>query len=147
MLQKLLKDRFGLVIDRAQRDMPGYALVVAKDGLKIRETEKPEHSADMRTSAGPGSLTVQKLAMNVFTQQILRDIVGRPVVDKTGLAGYYDLKLEWNPDESALAASNERPSIFTGLQEQLGLRLETQHAPVEVLPITHAELPASINQQ
>jgi uncharacterized protein (TIGR03435 family) len=147
MLRKLLTGRFGLAIDRRQRDMPIYALVVARDGAKIRAVEKPEHPADMRTSAGPGSLTVQKLNMNLFTQQIVRDIVGRPVVDKTGLTGYYDFKLEWNPDDSAQVGPNDRPSIFTALQEQLGLRLDGERGPVDVLTITHAEIPSNLDPQ
>ncbi len=66
-------------------------------------------------------------------------IVGRDVVDKTGITGRYNLKLQWTPDD---AAANSGPSLFTALEEQLGLKLEPAKGPVQVLVIDHVEMPS-----
>jgi uncharacterized protein (TIGR03435 family) len=147
MLRSLLVDHFRLMIRRDTKELPIYALMVAKDGSKISAVEKPEHPADMRVRGGAGEFIAQKMNMNVFTQQALRDIVGRPVVDKTGLTGYYDFKLEWAPDQTAQPAADDRPDIFTALREQLGLRLDAEKGPVDILAIVSAEIPSNLDPQ
>jgi uncharacterized protein (TIGR03435 family) len=134
MVQSLLADRFKLALHRETRQLPVYALVVAKNGPKISEGT----AARPGMTGGPGQLDAQKISMLILTQTLGRQL-DHPVLDRTGLPGRYDFKLEWSPDESNPAAG---PSIFTAVQEQLGLKLETQTGPVEILVIDHAEKPS-----
>ena len=93
----------------------------------------------MRVHGGsPGHLTGEKITMTLLTG-VLSDITGRAVADKTGLTGYYDFQLDWAPDDAP--PDPTRPSIFTALQEQLGLKLESEKGPVRVLTIERAEMP------
>lgn len=170
MLQSLLADRFRLVLRRDTKEMPVYALVVDKSGPKFKDAHEsdpniPELSG--RTdlpAAGPrlrvsiirrGRLTIQGADMPGLATQ-LSNIVGRTVVDKTGLTGVYDLKLEWVPDENQVAAFQaigvpegfgapppdwQGPSLFTALEEQLGLKLDSQKGPVEMFAIERIERP------
>jgi uncharacterized protein (TIGR03435 family) len=101
---------------------------------------------------GPGRITAQGLPMNTFVR-LLSQQLGRTVLDKTGLAGNYDVELQWTPDnipasfigpDGKPTPEISGPSVFTAIQEQLGLKLESQKGPVEVLVIDHVE-PASAN--
>jgi bla regulator protein blaR1 len=143
MLRSLLTQRFKLTVSRQTKELPVYALVVAKDGPKFKEVEKWQKGADMRIRGGAGQMIAEKVTMALLAQT-LSNIAGRSVVDQTGLTGYYDFKLEWTPDEIGQPAPvvlepRDRPSIFTALQEQLGLKLDSQKGPVEILVIDHAE--------
>jgi len=143
MLRNLLAERFKLTVGRQRRELPVYALVVAGDGPKLKEVEKWREGTGVRTRGGAGQLTAEKVTMTLLTQ-ILSNISGRLVIDKTGLTGYYDFKLEWTPDEigqpgQVVVEARDRPSLFTALQEQLGLKLEAQKGLVEVLVADHAE--------
>ena len=133
MLQALLRDRFNLKLHRETRQATILALVVHKDGLRIKAdaTERPAS-----TSTGPGRIT----GANRTLESLAFDLSGRleqKVVDKTGVAGRFDYKLEWEAD----SAKGDGPSLFTALQEQLGLRLEPQKAPVEFLVVDGVTLP------
>jgi uncharacterized protein (TIGR03435 family) len=102
---------------------------------------------------GRGELTAQSLGMEQIAH-LLTQQIGRTVVDNTGLKGNYDFTLHWTPDQSAPAlngpggppesttSSESEPSIFTAIQEQLGLKLESQKGPVEILVIDHVEKPS-----
>ena len=72
----------------------------------------------------------------------LANVTGRPVMDKTGLTGKYDYKLEYAPDDNSVEADPTGPSIFTAVQEQLGLKLESAKGPVEIFVIDHVERPS-----
>jgi uncharacterized protein (TIGR03435 family) len=149
MLQALLKDRFKLALRRETKDVPIYELVVAKGGPKIQEdTTSPRQRLAM---TGVGKLIAQKTLLSVFAE-FLGTLTGRPVVDKTGLPSTYTFKLEWTPavgeagppgparpDVTPLDSSG--PSLFSALQEQLGLRLQSAKGPVESLVIEAAEKP------
>ncbi len=135
MVQKLLADRFGLTLHAATREMPVYALVVGKGGPKFHASEKENMSI---SGGGKGRVMYQKATMALFAQNLAPPL-GRTVVDRTGLAGEYDFTLEWSPEEGM---STESPSLFTALQEQLGLKLESAKAPVKILVIDHAEKPS-----
>ena len=152
-LQSLLEDRFKMVTHWETRDMPVYALVVATEG-KLGPKLKP-HTGDCdRAQAGgtppkgacgtraiitPTSGKVTGIGINLETfARNLAGGAGRSVVDKTGLAGAYDLELEFTPDQSP---DTTGPSLFTAMQEQLGLKLDAQRAPVEVLVIDRLERP------
>lgn len=155
MLQALLADRFQLKIQPETKELPVYALLVGKDGPKLQESKG--ESVQIRSGSGPGEFSFQGTPMSTLAIT-LTWLTGRPVLDKTGLKGNYDFKLQWTPDENQMqmfrgtgggAASNlstaaepSGPSIFTALQEQLGLRLESTKGPVETFVVEHAEKPS-----
>ena len=150
IMQQLLADRFKLAVHWDTKEVPVYALILAKGGPKFAATKESDgHSG---TSSGNGRLTATDVTMARFAEtltQILSRELGRIVVDKTGLDGKYDLKLNWSPDNEAEAygsatsnASAPGPSIFTALQEQLGLKLESTKGPVKMLVIDHIEQPS-----
>lgn len=151
-LRALLADRFQLVVHKETKEQPIYALVVSKSGAKLQEAKEPGPRQGMNTNRG----RMQGFAAPTeMLAQVLSGILGRPVVDKTSLAGKYDFVLEWTPDPGADARAQGfgdgvtepapapgGPSIFTALQEQLGLRLEAQKGPVENIVIDRAEKPS-----
>jgi uncharacterized protein (TIGR03435 family) len=149
MLQALLKDRFKLELRRETKDAPIYELVVAKGGSKLQEDTTSAKQLMART--GPGKVAAQKGSTAMFAQ-LLGTLAGRPVVDKTGLKSTYTFKLEWTPDvgEGGLGRPGGPdvappdpggPSLFTAIQEQLGLRLESAKGPVESLVIASVDKP------
>jgi uncharacterized protein (TIGR03435 family) len=149
MLQALLKDRFKLALRHETKDAPTYELVVAKGGSKIQEDTT---SARQRIGmTGVGKVVAQKASLVMFTE-VLGTLTGRPVVDKTGLPSTYSFKLDWTPEvgerglpglarPDAVPPDSNGPSLFTALQEQLGLRLQSAKGPVESLVIEDAEKP------
>jgi uncharacterized protein (TIGR03435 family) len=167
MLQALLADRFKLAVHHDSKELSIYALVVAKNGPKLQQAKPgdtypngikgPDGTARpgmMRM--GRGQLTGQALPLSELAR-LLTAQLDRTVVDKTGLTGNYDFSLQWTPDESqgamfrgpdtgpqgsAPSADSSGPSLFTALQEQLGLKLESQKGPVEIYVIDHAEKPS-----
>jgi len=142
MFQQLLADRFKLAVHWETRDLPVYALVAAKKGPKLQETKNP---GDTWTSSGGGNFSGTSLTLNEFAEALTQGLsreLGRVVIDKTGIQGRYDLALKWTPDIDADgSASNSGPAIFTAIQEQLGLKLESAKGPVKVLIIDHLEMP------
>ena len=85
---------------------------------------------------------MEEFASFLFCPNCFRQAADRPVFDKTGFSGYYDFTLNWSPANIELDATDSRPSIFTALEEQLGLKLQPQKAPVDFLVIDQAERPA-----
>jgi uncharacterized protein (TIGR03435 family) len=175
MIQNLLADRFQLKLHTEIRELPVYALVIAKkDGaLGPSLTEAKEDSCTPTDPSKPvpppgpgklpalgcGGLIMQPRLMRGVSVQLasltmmLSRLLGRTVVDKTGLTGKFDISMEWTPDETQLMllpsdapqpppSDVPGPSIFAALQEQLGLKLESQRGPVEVLMIDRAEKPS-----
>ncbi len=138
MLRKLLEERFALKYHRETKTLPVYSLTVAKTGLKMAEhTAQDGPSTQFRNQAGKLILSARKQSTAHLTL-LLGQRLDRSVIDNTGLTGEYDLQLEWAADQ---AADSSLPSIFTALQEQLGLRLEATKGPVEVIVIDHVERP------
>jgi uncharacterized protein (TIGR03435 family) len=147
MLQMLLADRFKLALHHEQKELPVYALVPGKNGAKLRRSE-----GDGQFSMGPaaGGIGFQKTSMPEFAGRFLSIIpmIGRPVLDKTGLPGLYDFTLQLNPtangDAGAIkrAAAEEGFSLFVYALDQLGLRLESEKAAIDFLVIDHAERPS-----
>jgi uncharacterized protein (TIGR03435 family) len=169
MLRSLLADRFKLVVHHEMRDLPIYALVLASSDRRLGAQLRPvavdcaavaaararggplppppqpneRLTCGMRFGAGRisgGALQLSQVA-NILSQS-----VQRVVMDRTGLVGAFDVDLTWTPDQlssGAAAASIDpnRPSIFTAVQEQLGLKLESTKGPVDVLVIDHVEHP------
>jgi uncharacterized protein (TIGR03435 family) len=136
-LQNMLETRFLVQAHRESKIMPCFALVIAKGGPKLHEVEPKGGST---WNSNRGVLTANRISMDYFAS-ILSGVMERPVKDATGLKAVYELKLEWAP-ENAATESSFAPSIFTALQEQLGLKLETTKAPIETLVIDRAERPA-----
>lgn len=155
MIRGLLEDRFQLKTHTETKEMPVYALVVAKGGSKLKKAEADEQRQMVRM--GRGQITGSSMNMNALAQQ-LSNILGRNVIDRTELTGAYEVKLEWTPDpgqgagpfgggpphnpEAVGGAGGSGPTIFTALQEQLGLRLETSKGQVEILVIDNVSKPS-----
>jgi uncharacterized protein (TIGR03435 family) len=137
MVQALFADRFHLKLHQETRTLPAYDLVVAKGGSKLQPTQSNGKSI----GTGRSHFNGQGLTMTLIAEELSR-ITGRIVVDKTGLTDRYDLKLQWTPDD-APATDNSAPSLFTAIQEQLGLKLDPAKEAVSVLVIDHIEPPTS----
>jgi uncharacterized protein (TIGR03435 family) len=135
MVQALLADRFQLKLHTETRTLPAYDLVLAKGGSKLL----PSQSNDKSIGVGRNHFNGQGLVMASIAEELSK-IVGRVVVDKTSLTGRYDLKLQWALDEGA-ASDSDFPTLFTAIQEQLGLKLEPAKEPIPVLVIEHIDLP------
>jgi len=175
MLQALLKDRFQLALHREPKDLPVYALVAAKGGIKLKVSAKescitrdpnapPSASAPGQTylsfcgglATSPRSLNGKAISMEQLTIA-LSNTMQRKVIDQTGFTGSFDVHLEWTEDQctpgfyapgvapppSALPANGSGPTIFTVLQEQLGLKLESTKAPVTILVTDHVVRPST----
>jgi uncharacterized protein (TIGR03435 family) len=141
MLQPLLADRFHMKAYLETREMPVYELKVAKGGLKLKAASADEASKSVIGFRGPGKIEAVSRSIDSLPS-LLNAEVGRPVVDKTGLTGKYDFTLEYTPAMGAALDSPE-PSIFTAIQEQMGLMLEPAKAPIDVLAIDSIERPAA----
>lgn len=143
MMQALLAERFQLKVHREMKEIPVYALVVIKGGPKFKES--PPEAQSLLTLGSKGKravMTVTKGGMAQLANQFSkRNGVDRPVIDRTQLTAGYDYKLEWGND-AAVGADGDVVSIFTAMQEQLGLKLEPTKAPVEVLIIDSASKPS-----
>jgi uncharacterized protein (TIGR03435 family) len=139
MIQNLLADRFSLKFHRENREQPVYALVLAKGGARLKANSDGGVGAT-NTSVRPGKSRMDGTAVSMeLLAGYIGNRLGQIVVDKTGLSGGYDFTLEWSPDQ---AADSSAPSLVTALREQLGLRLEWQKSPVEVLVIDTLEKPS-----
>jgi uncharacterized protein (TIGR03435 family) len=137
LLQALLAERFHLKFHRETREMSVAALVVnPRPKLKASEGE----ANAMSTHAGAGKSHVVATGVTMATlAAYVSNRLGRVVIDKTGLSGAYDFELDWSPNEETEAPA---PQLVTALREQLGLRLEPQKGPVEVLVIERLERPS-----
>jgi uncharacterized protein (TIGR03435 family) len=138
MLRSMLADRFKLQVHHETRELPVYALVIAKGGFKLKQAQGAENLYGMSTNWGLISVRGGPIGARFIVG--LSNFVGRVVIDKTGLTGYYDITLKWTPDEDQTAGA-PGPSIFTALEEQLGLKLVATKAPVDVIVVDHVERP------
>ncbi len=164
-----------MTVHRETKELPVYALVIAKNGPKLHEAKPgdtyangikgpdggPTGTGIMRVKMGAGG-TSELVGQGLPIESLVRLLSGqlhRTVLDKTGMKGIYDIMLQWTPDEShgamfkgaeggqlgtdsAPSPESSGPSIFTAIQEQLGLKLESQKGPVEILVIDHVERPS-----
>lgn len=171
MIQSILKSRFQMRAHIETRELPIYALVVDKGGVKMQkatigEVYSPEilgpdgqSAGMMRVTGGQqggGSLTGQGITMKALASGLTQGL-DRPVLDKTGLTGNYDVRLNWGADQVTISplpssdgfpshgasqVESKEPSIFTAVQEQLGLRLESERGLVKQLVIDHISSPS-----
>jgi len=154
MLQSLLADRFKVSLHRDKKDLPVLALVVGKHGSKLQPATNDgpagSEASGIKFDFKAGLMIVQRTSLESFAQYLSRfPTVGRPVVDRTELKGLYDFSLKLvddsveQVDERTRAANMKRAlsdeTVIFGQIESLGLKLEPQHAPVEVLVVDHAE--------
>ncbi len=140
MIESLLADRFQLVIHREQRQMSGYALLADKKGTKLQPAKAPGKESESHSTGR--HLVATNVSMEGLAKRLSREVMG-VVVDRTGLKGGFDFELEWTPEKllAADAASDDRPSIFAALEEQLGLRLEPAKIPVSAVVVDRAGKP------
>lgn len=154
--RSLLAERFQLEIHRASKDMPVYALVTVKGGAKLKAASS-EAGNRQQMRGRPGQLTAENMGLDSLAHHLSR-LLSRPVLDRTGLTGRFNFQLEWTPDgemeggprgpgqsEKAAAVGAPDPagpSLFTALQEQLGLKLESAKGPGEMVVIDRAEKPS-----
>jgi uncharacterized protein (TIGR03435 family) len=177
MVRALLADRFGLIVHTETKEMPVHSLVLARRdgrlGPQLRPTP-PDCAAWLAARGRPGApprppvsgdrpCGVGRVGRSILARsgitlsqlaELLSSRVNRVVRDRTGLAGYFDLDLQWTPEQNTAvpadapfpafpAVDTTGPSLFTALQEQLGLKLESSKAAVDVLVVYHAERPTA----
>src|SRR5580658_4471040 len=160
MLVGLLTDRFGLKYHRETRDLPVYELVIAKAGVKMQPAKEqdPAKERHMMMFGGPGKIESTSMKTTALAH-VLSMQLRRSVIDKTGLTGQYDFTLTFAPDEGAAVMavpaggspapnfeasdSPGAPSLFTAVEEQLGLKLESAKGPEEVIVIDQIEQPSA----
>jgi uncharacterized protein (TIGR03435 family) len=151
LIQELLADRFKLTFHHEQRALAVYLLVVAKGGAKLKLADRDE--VENSGCEHLGACTFRKRTLTGFSRFMQFVVLDRPVVDKTGIAGEFDFSLNWTPDESQFSrmgiqprppADNAAapPPLFEAIQEQLGLKLEPEKMPAEVLVIDKVERPS-----
>jgi uncharacterized protein (TIGR03435 family) len=167
-LQSLLADRCKLKVSHLRTELPIYSLVIAKGGPKLKQATLENTYAGFKSPGGlsvkgtifltrPGRIIAQTAPVAGLADALSR-LLNRTIVDNTGLTGKYDITLTWAPDETELETFNNRlgpgpgpvapppdtsgPSLFTALEEQLGLKLESTRGPVETLVIDHIEQPS-----
>ena len=151
ILRALLEDRFALKATPVTNERPMYALVVAKGGPKLTPAKEvigpdgvPVKRSRMATGSGSVEVTDGDLSTLVMN---LTGATGWTVIDKTGLTGKYDYTLKWTPNAAADAGADSgkaaAPPVFTALQEQLGLRLDSTRGPVKGLTVEHVEMPSA----
>jgi uncharacterized protein (TIGR03435 family) len=139
MLQNFLKDRFRLSVHWDKKEMPVYEMVVAKDGLKIKPFDPAHLQQEFKPGRGGMSMIMGVGTMTKLAKSISGS-AGRPVIDKTGLEGQYVYQVTFDSlSAQSESASDPAPDFFAAVEQQLGLKLESKRAPVEVLVIDHAE--------
>jgi uncharacterized protein (TIGR03435 family) len=148
MLQSLLADRFELRATRGSRTLPVFALVVTHSGSKLKPTP-PKLSGAPDSDSGinihNGELTARAASMDNFADTLtgMRDMANRVVLNRTGLPGNFDFQLDWARDRGDGASQDSPyPGLFTALEEQLGLKLKSARATVDVVVIESAEEPS-----
>jgi uncharacterized protein (TIGR03435 family) len=152
-LRALLQERFGLKVHRETKEGPIFALVLAKGGSKLTPSTADGPGNQLYGSVPSGHYVAKKTMVMRMFQQMAASL-GRPVVDRTGLAGEFDFALNFDPASitnqglpgirplaQAQPGQSNEPGLFTAIQEQLGLKLEESKGPVEVLIVDSVEMP------
>lgn len=154
MVQKFLADRFQLTFHKDKKELSAYVITVAKTGSRLSKTQANTGSLPGFGGRGPGDIVVRNSNMADFASFLQSQILDRPVVDQTGLADRYDFTLKWTPDRPQTAVPGASPTappdnpdappdLFSAIQQQLGLKLESTKTPVEVLVIDKVEKPSA----
>ncbi len=150
----LLATRFGMQFHMEQRELSAYVITIAKGGPKLQPTASgPTDSG--RINPGYGDATIQNMTVANFAKWFQTDVLDRPVIDRTGLTGYYDFTLKWTPDETQFPRMRQNgaampvspdgmsaePALNEAAEQQLGLKIERMKTMVPVMVIDHAEKP------
>jgi uncharacterized protein (TIGR03435 family) len=158
MLQKLLADRFALKFHHEQRELSVYAIQVGPGGPKMKVTSSGPNDQQGFGFRGLGDLIVANMTMKEFATWMQSSVMDKPVVDQTGLTARYDFTLKWTPDDSQFAQfrgavtapppaagdnPNAPPSLYTAMQETLGLKFSATKAMDDVIVIDHVEKPSA----
>ena len=152
-LQPLLVKRFNLQFHHETRERPAYSLVVAKNGPKLHKAQASDTyhkgvggpdgtGARDESTVTPGKIVLKGSSLSVLANLLSSQGLSHTVVDKTGLTELYDITLRWSPDDIG-SSDASLPSLFTALQEQLGLKLEYDKNPIDVIMIDHIEKPSA----
>lgn len=147
LLQQLLVERFHLLMHRAQKLLPVYALVKTADIPKLKKSTADPNGIPGVGYSPNGELGVLNATMADFATFLQRFVLDRPAVDQTGISGHFDLELRWTPDNTGAKTGDltvdeaAAPDLFTAIKEQLGLKLEAKKADTDVFVIDHAERP------
>jgi uncharacterized protein (TIGR03435 family) len=146
MLQNLLADRFGLTVRHETREMPVYLLETGKGGPRLQRAKQSQAPVVFRVLQRR-QITAENAPLENLTEA-LTWLLGRPVLDRTGLRGSFDYKLEWSPDDLQLQSQEappqtdgNAPSLGGALQQQMGLKLASQRGPVDLIEVENAERP------
>jgi uncharacterized protein (TIGR03435 family) len=143
-----------LAMHREMRDLPVYAITVGTGGAKLTRNDTNPNGLPSLLFRGLGVLPAVNATIADLAGVMQTAVLDRPVVDRTGLPGRYDFTLTWTPDESQFAGfgvrvptpsgnPNAPPGLFTAMQEQLGLKMESTSAPVGVVVIDRVEKPSA----
>lgn len=154
MLRKLLADRFQLVFHHDKKELSVYAIVVAKNGPKLAKSQADPHGLPSLFFRGLGTLPAANATIGDLAGVLQGAVLDRPVVDQTGLTGKYDFTLTWTPDQfqfrgmgATPPAPSDNPSappdLFTAMQDELGLKLESTKASVDVMVLDKVERPSA----
>jgi uncharacterized protein (TIGR03435 family) len=135
MVRTFLAERFQLEVHHASKEMPVFTLEIAKGGSKI-QTASPGDGPEIRDHNG--HLTARRVTAEMLAR-ILANELERPVLNRTGIESTFDIDLAWTPEQD----TDPGPSIFTAIQEQPGLKLESKRAPVDVLIVDRVERPSA----
>jgi uncharacterized protein (TIGR03435 family) len=145
LMRNLLAQRFGLKAHHEQREMPVYALTLAKGGPRMEPSKADPNGMPDNVGGNDNGRQARK-----FTNVSMADLasmlqfnVDRPVIDRTGLAGRYDFKLQWTVDQVDAGAPDAPPGLFTAIQEQIGLKLQPEKANADLLVIDAVDRPTA----
>ncbi len=141
MLRNLLADRFGLIFHPDTRELPVYVLTAENPHLKPTEQTLPMATGGYT----PGLLAVHHATTRELAAYLQRFVTDRPVLDKTGITGAYDMEIHFTPDDAPAEANttHEYPGLFTAIRQQLGLKLTATKAPAPVLVIDKVTEPTA----
>lgn len=153
VLQQVLKDRCGFAAHPGKKEVPVYALTVSKSGSKLREA--PPSRSDAATPGwnlkeSSGKIEGRAIPIEALIYALSKAGLERQVIDRTGLKGRYDISLTWIPEEKLMSSQDtgreddsSSASIFTAVQDELGLNLEASRAEVDAVMVTHIDHPSA----
>jgi uncharacterized protein (TIGR03435 family) len=142
----MLAERFKLTFHRQTKELPAYLLVVAKGGIKFNESQLAEGEPDVKPDKGRLSVEIKGMSASLFVET-LSNVLHAPVINNTGLDGRYDAKVDIGkyiadaPKEGSTGGAPFDPAalIITGLEQELGLKLESKKMPLDLLIVDHVE--------
>jgi len=157
VIQKLLAERFKLTFHHEQRELSAYIVTVGPGGPKFKVTTSAPNDPPAFLFRGLGDLNVRNMSMREFADGMQSAVMDKPVIDQTGLTEKYDFNLKWTPDDSQFAQfrgsgpappppaedPNAPPSLYTAVQEQIGLKMGPGKAPDDVIVIDHVDKPSA----